>query len=443
MSRPIGIFVLAVLQAAAHGLCAVADEENSGQTPAKIRKIDFRADVAPILQQHCVDCHNAELQMADLRLDQRQFVLEDDGRGIIKPGHSDDSLLIHRLVDPKLGILMPPTFPFFPGEKAGLGADKIDVLKAWIDQGAAWPEGVSLAAEAKTAATDPKANALFASIRADDHQGVEKLLASGDLLRARDKHGSTPLIFAAVYGDAKMIELVLARGGDVHATNDDGATALHRAAGDIDKVRLLLDKGAKLDVRTPLGRTPLLIAASYPGNVETVKLLLSRGAKIADQDSFGETCLTSAAKRGDAEMVKALIDAGADLFVGGRPPLVWAAEEGNVETAACLLAHGADRSKELVSAALGSAAARGPAEMVRLLLDHGAEPNTPSRLAGYSPLMLAAYSENVSAETVQLLLDKGADPKAKGQNGETPLSLAKKRGHNGVVELLIKAGAGE
>jgi len=436
-----GILSFAILWAAA----AFGGEEEGRKAASLSREkpIDFRTDVAPILAQYCVDCHNAELQMADLRFDERQFVLAGD-RDLVKPGDSAGSLLIQRLVDPKLGIVMPPTFPFLPGEKAGLAEEKINLLKAWIDQGAKWPDGVSLTPDAKTAASDPSAAPLFAAIRAGDHSAVEKLLhKSKSLIAARDKHGATPLIHAALYSDAKMVELLLAGGADVNAASAEAATALHRAAGDLAKVRLLLEAGAKVDARTSLGRTPLLIAATYPGNVETVKLLLTKGAKISDQDPFGETCLTSAAKRGDAEMAKAVIEAGANLSAGTRPPLVWAAEEGNVEALACLLEHGAGKSKALASAALGSAAARGPIEAVRLLLDHGADPNAKLRMAGYTPLMLACYSENVSVETVQLLLSKGGDVKVKGQNGETPLSLASKRGSTQIVEILKKAGAKE
>ena len=437
---PTGLFAIAILAATA----VAAEEGGKASPPAPKKSVDFRTDVAPILQQHCVDCHNAELQMADLRLDQRKFVLEDDGRELVKPGHSADSLLIQRLVDSKLGILMPPTFPFLPGEKAGLAEAQINILKAWIDQGAQWPEGVSLATEAKSASNDPQTSALFAAIRAGDKAACEKLLdGAKSLIAARDKHGSTPLIHAATYADAKMIEMLLARGADASAANHDGATALHRGAGDSDKVRLLLKAGAKVDARTKLGRTPLLIAAAYPGNLETVKLLLAHGANIKDVDNFQETCLTSAAKRGDAELAKALVAAGADLMAGSRPPLVWAAEEGNVETIACLLECGCGKIKPVVSAALGSAAARGPLEAVRLLLDSGADPNAPSQIGGYSPLMLAAYSENVSVETVETLLKGGANPKAKAKNGETPLSLARKRGNSRIVEILQKAGAEE
>src|SRR5947199_1742872 len=88
---------------------------------AKQSKVDFQRDVAPILQQQCVACHGPEMQMAELRLDQPQFVLGNNADpDLVKAGKSDDSLLIKRLVDRKLGILMPPSFPFPPSEKVGL-----------------------------------------------------------------------------------------------------------------------------------------------------------------------------------------------------------------------------------------------------------------------------------------------------------------------------------
>jgi mono/diheme cytochrome c family protein len=70
-------------------------------------RVDFRKDVAPILQQHCIDCHGPDLQMAELRLDERRHALADgDARGLIKAGHSGESLLVQRLVDRKLGIII-------------------------------------------------------------------------------------------------------------------------------------------------------------------------------------------------------------------------------------------------------------------------------------------------------------------------------------------------
>ena len=96
-------------------LCAA--EPNADQAPENPpRRIDFRKDVAPILQQSCVECHGGTLEMAGLRLDEHRFVLEGGNSGSpITPGSSQESLLVQRLVDKELGIIMPPAFPFFPG----------------------------------------------------------------------------------------------------------------------------------------------------------------------------------------------------------------------------------------------------------------------------------------------------------------------------------------
>ncbi len=405
--------------------------------PPRDKKVDFRTEVAPILQQTCVDCHGPELQMAGLRLDQRKFAIEDGQElGLIIPGKSAESLLIRRLTDKEAGLIMPPSFPFFPGEKAGLPEKQIEILKNWIDQGANWPEGVSLTSAASESKLSPEAARLFAAIRAGDHKAAARLLEKPALAAARDRHGSTPLIQAALYSDAEMVRLLIERKADVNAANKDGVTALMLGAGDLEKVRLLVKQGAKVDARSELGRTPLLIAATYAGNSKTVQLLLGAGAKATEQDNFHETPLTSAAKRGDVEMVEILIKAGADVNAGGRPPLVWAAEEGNAETIAALLAHGAGEQAGIVNAALFSAAVRGPAEAVRLLLDKGGDPNAPAGFAGYTPLMGAAYSDLQSAEIVNMLLEQGGDVTAKGANGETVLTLARKHGDTRIVRIL-------
>lgn len=415
-------------------------------TPGQASKVDFLRDVAPILQQQCIACHGPTMQIAELRLDQRRFVLGNDADpDLIKAGQSAESLLIKRLIDRKLGILMPPTFPFPPGEKVGLSETAIQTLKNWIDQGATWPAEVSLATES-SATSNPHTNALFGAIRDGNHRVVAEFLGRDkSLVNSRNRYDETPLMQAAIYSDVAMVNLLLEQGADVNLASRDGATALMRAAGNYEKVERLLARGATIDAKSNYGRTPLLIATSFPGNVKTVQLLLERGAKIDVQDQFGDTCLVSACKRGDAGLAKVLLQAGANVAAGsswpGQAPLIWAAEEGNLATIACLLEHGAGKIQPHLDIALSSAAARQSPAAVRLLLEQGANPNAPSPVAGYTPLMWAAYSENVDEATVRLLLDKGANPKAKGANGETPLSLAKKHGRTAIVEQLERAGA--
>jgi ankyrin repeat protein len=409
-------------------------------------KVDFQADVAPILKQHCVDCHGPGLQLADLRLDQRKFAIVDGrDRELVVPGKSADSLLIQRLVDKQLGLIMPPTFPFFPEDKVGLPEAQILTLKRWIDEGAVWPEGITLASDPSDTAEVPGVRALWTAIRAADHQAVSRLLADRTLANVRDRKGSTPVLHAALYGDVALLQLVAEHGGDINAADHAGATALMLAAGDLAKVQWLVEHGAQVNVRSTLERTPLLIASTQAGNAPVVKFLLKSGAKVTDRDRFGETVLTSAAKCGDVTLIEALIAAGADVRRGGgfmgRTPLESAAEMGHFEALVCLLKHGAADDRKSLNASLFNACVRGPTEAVRLLLAHGADARLPSGFAAYTPLMGATYSENVDLDAVKQLLQHGADVQSKAATGDTALQLAAKRGPTDIVALLEQTGA--
>ena len=86
------------------------------------------------------------------------------------------------------------------------------------------------------------------------------------------------------------------------------------------------------------------------------------------------------------------------------------------------------------------AAARGTPGIVEALLKKGADITARNQL-GYTALMQAAYSDYVDTEAVRTLLAHGADVNVQGKDGETPLSLAKKRGETAIVRLLRQAGA--
>jgi len=96
--------------------------------------VDFKRDIEPVLQEHCVKCHGAEKQKGGLRLDAKVFALRggDDGQ-VIVPGKADESKLIHLVTERDKGKFMPSK-----GER--LHADQIVLLKTWIDQGAIWPD---------------------------------------------------------------------------------------------------------------------------------------------------------------------------------------------------------------------------------------------------------------------------------------------------------------
>jgi mono/diheme cytochrome c family protein len=112
--------------------------------PAATGTVDFARDVQPILKENCLGCHGSHRHEAELRWDNREMALAGGDRGQdIIPGHSPDSRMIQLVsgMDPKL--VMPQK-----GER--LTAAQIGILRAWIDQGAVWPESASVKA------TDPR-----------------------------------------------------------------------------------------------------------------------------------------------------------------------------------------------------------------------------------------------------------------------------------------------
>ena len=87
-----------------------------------------------------------------------------------------------------------------------------------------------------------------------------------------------------IYNNPEVVALLLDRGADVQAANDEGETPLH-GAHQVEEVVLLLNHGADINVRDERGRTPLHNRAK--GNREVVALLLDRGADIHAEDVWG------------------------------------------------------------------------------------------------------------------------------------------------------------
>ena len=122
----------------AMALVLLADDK-----PAATRKIDFVKDVQPILAAKCLDCHGAKKQESAYRLDHNASALRggDLGRAIV-PGKSNESPLIRYVAGLDPDIKMPPE-----GER--LTAEQIAILRAWIDQGAEWPDSASIELKSK------------------------------------------------------------------------------------------------------------------------------------------------------------------------------------------------------------------------------------------------------------------------------------------------------
>lgn len=399
--------------------------------PLVAQTVDFEKQVRPILAQNCYACHGEEVQQSGLRLDKRQNAMRGGDYGpVIMLGKSAESKLIKRVVNGDGGMQMPPTGP--------LSKADIDILRAWIDQGAEFR--TELKEEAPPKPTDPKVTALIAAVRTGTIADVTKLLAADhNLVRANDNGGSTPLHHAVGFSSLAMMKLLLDNGADVSAKNRRGSTPLHWAIADEAKTRLLLERGALIDAKQADGRTPVYQAASAANANAVLKLLMDKGADANLATANGQTPLMAASGRGDVAAMNLLLQKKADVHAkngAGATAMMAASGSRNPRAAALLIDKGADVNAltKRSESALANAATAGVEETVKLLLDKGATVNVPDD-RGYSPLMYAAASEAMPAGIVKLLLAKGADVNATGE-GETARTLAAKRGDSEVARLL-------
>ncbi|MBM3760279.1 MAG: DUF1553 domain-containing protein [Acidobacteria bacterium] len=99
---------------------------------------NFATDVQPVLAKRCIMCHGGAQQISGLRLDNAADAMKGGYSGpIIVAGNSATSKLIERIASTKDGFRMPPSGP-------ALNPAEIAALKAWVDEGAVWPAGVTI-----------------------------------------------------------------------------------------------------------------------------------------------------------------------------------------------------------------------------------------------------------------------------------------------------------
>jgi len=402
MRLPFGGLLLAILAALTAGL----SRPTSAQSPAPV---DFARDVQPLLRANCYGCHGESLQSGNFRLDRRRDSLPNRvgaNNARIVPGNSAASRLYQRITGSQGGLLMPPT--------GALPPEEIGLLKAWIDQGAAWPDEFD--GERPSPPRDPLADRLLEALRRGDRADAERLLRERPAAAgAPGSGGTTPLMSAALYGDAASVRRLLELGADVNARNDAGATALMWAVDDLDITRLLLDRGADPNARSVDGRTPVAVAAGRAGGADVVKLLLDRGAK-----SEGQSLLIRAGDAGDLATIRLLLDRRVDT---STLPNDLAMRSGCADCAELLLKVAAPAS---LTRALQATARYGDSAGMQRLLALGAEPTPAALLAG-------AASEGLPAAGVSALLDRGV-------RDEQAMNWAVRQGDTPVVATLKRAG---
>ena len=270
---------------------------------------------------------------------------------------------------------------------------------------------------------------------------VSLLLDAGADVNTAMSQGEFVLLTAARTGVAEVVELLLDRGAEVNAAESwRGQTPLMWAAAEnnLTVVNLLLSRGANLDARSGKGFTALLFAARE-GHTKIVDTLLNHGADITESlparagiitengtgtaTQTGLNALLLATGSAHFETASLLLDAGADP---NHSPLGWTALH-QISWVRKMGQSGSNNPTPEGSGELGSL------DFVRELVEHGANLNALANgrppvgvsslnMEGSTPFLLASRSADV--ELLRLLVDLGADPEVPNIDNSTPLMVA-------------------
>jgi ankyrin repeat protein len=254
------------------------------------------------------------------------------------------------------------------------------------------------------------------------------------------------LLFASTADVKKLLD----GGFDPNSTTKaGGVTALMLAAPDVEKMRMLIDRGANADARANDRFSALLVAAQYPGSSAAMNLLLDHGAKVRLPKGQGAPLFNAfpimlAAFSGNWEIIARLHKEGDRVddkmnFIGMFPstPLLELASTHRTDSVRALLDAGAqvDEADGDGITVLAWAAISNRVEMARLLIERGADVNHVDK-KGMTPLLYAASIDFGSSAMVDLLLQSGASASARTKEGLTALDLARKYQHTHLLTSL-------
>ena len=312
---------------------------------------------------------------------------------------------------------------------------------------------------------------LFTAAATNDQRALERLQAEPDInLNEHAADGKTALHWSALHGHLYATQFLIAAGIELMTRDNDGKLAFDLAAeaGHAEVASVLLEATAGLNMKDFQGWTPINWAV-VTGDKQRVRQLLDKGAKVGegcqnaievclimrDMEMFyilleaggidaasrrGDTALMGSSKRGDEEVVDILLEHRANTnvfdFEHGNTPLRLAGEEGFLSIVLKLIAHGAklDTLDILGDTALIRTAARGKSKVVEALLAAGAKINIVGA-GGMTALAWAVYWNELP--TVQALLAGAANLHLRNHADISALGWAAGR-HIVDVEILQK-----
>ncbi|MEW6533968.1 MAG: ankyrin repeat domain-containing protein [Thermodesulfobacteriota bacterium] len=332
------------------------------------------------------------------------------------------------------------------------GWEEISVLKCLLD--AAKSQGIPSA--------DFK-GAMVGAARRDRLENIALLHEYGAHVdQPDDKRGITPLMWASADGNTEAVRTLIKYGANIHARSNEEQTALMyaQAHGFLEITELLKKYGARNDAT--------LAGAAAMGDLGRAEKLLRNGENINASDALGWTPLLWACATGQTEMVRFLLERGAQTeargqvlysypegrggYVGRFSPLEVAAHNGHPDAARLLMAHRKESTPANdgrdVAGALQIAAEKGHLSVVKAIVENGGDVNasTPrDEVVGSAALLAGARAGHT--EIVEYLLEHGADPNSyeepQGDSyyAPTPLDMATEKRHMRIRQLLLRFGA--
>jgi uncharacterized protein len=220
-------------------------------------------------------------------------------------------------------------------------------------------------------------NALIKSIHDNDFQKVKSLIEKGADVNSKDGYGHSALRNAADTGNLNLVKLLLLHGASTKPEANKGMTLLmaFAACGDIHEVDLRRGLGEHINQKDDYYRSAIHYAAAN-GQSDMVKYLIGKGAD-ANANAAGDLPLVDACIKGDLATVKILLEYGAEINAGGvqgMTALMQASANHRVEIVRLLIQKGADVNKKSVYySTLSFARKFGDPELVLILINAGAK----------------------------------------------------------------------
>ncbi len=291
---------------------------------------------------------------------------------------------------------------------------------------------------------DSPIEALIESIHSDDMNSFLQFIDAGTSPKGQDEDGWSPLHEAAGHGRIEMAKILLEKGAEIDIQDNEGTTPL--LAGLIDRklesASYLLDEGANFEIKDNEGWTPLM-AAIYANFNTIVEWMIDEGVDVNQTTNEGWSPLMQTAENDARAIASLLLDQGADIDArdeDGYTALHHAIHHGNIGIADYLLSRGADA---LITGDDGwnllmEAIDHSHEELYPLLIRKGIDINATMD-DGWTALMQAVKDADLGA--VQFLVKRGAKINVVTEDGHTPVNIAIALHHDEIFQYLLSRGA--